>query len=121
MKLQKVTQNDKMIATAYSEESIITDGQSALDFMMSVQYETKCSSIAVNKEALTEDFFILSSGVAGEVLQKCSNYHIQLAIYGDFSKYTSKPLKDFIYESNNGKTVFFTATLQEALEKLAAV
>ena len=48
----------------------MTDVQSALDFMMTVKYETGCTRLAVNKEALTEDFFILSTGVAGKVLQK---------------------------------------------------
>ncbi|RAZ93497.1 DUF4180 domain-containing protein, partial [Klebsiella oxytoca] len=31
----------------------------------------------------------------------------------------SKPLKDFIYESNNGKDIFFTASKEEAAERLA--
>lgn len=44
----------------------------------------------------------------------------KVAIYGDFSKYTSKPLKDFIYESNNGNAVFFTETQAQAVEKLSA-
>ena len=35
-----------------------------------------------------------------------------------FSGYTSKPLKDFIYESNNGKDVFFVGSEQEAVERL---
>ena len=44
---------------------------------------------------------------------------MKLAIVGDFSGYTSKPLRDFIYESNNGSHVFFVATVEEALEKLS--
>lgn len=51
-------------------------------------------------------------------MQKFINYHIKIAIYGDYSKYTSKPLKDFIYESNKGKDVFFVATLDEAIDML---
>ena len=34
---------------------------------------------------------------------------MKLAIIGDFSGYTSKPLRDFIYESNNGNQVFFVS------------
>ena len=67
---------------------------------------------------LGEDFFILSTGVAGEILQKFVNYHVRAAIYGDYSHYTSKPLKDFIYESNQGKNFFFVATKEEAIQKL---
>jgi hypothetical protein len=67
---------------------------------------------------LAGDFFVLSSGIAGEVVQKFVNYGIRLAIVGDFSGCTSKPLRDFMYESNKGKHLYFVATVDEALERL---
>lgn len=67
---------------------------------------------------ITPDFFILSTGLAGEVLQKFINYGGRIAIYGDFSGYTSKPLHDFMYESNQGKDVFFVSTEAEAVDRL---
>jgi len=106
------------IAIVNSEEIVIKDVQSAIDFMMTVKYETNCEKIALNKEAIVEDFFILSKGIAGEILQKFINYQVKFAIYGDFSKYTSKPLKDFIYESNHGKDIFFVENEEQAIEKL---
>lgn len=106
------------IAVVKSDEIIIKDTQSAMDFIMTVKYETECSKIALNKEAITNDFFILSKGIAGEILQKFINYQIKFAVYGDYSKYTSKPLKDFIYESNNGKDIFFVKDADEAVEML---
>ena len=112
------TQVIKNIAIVKSDEMIIKDVQSAIDFIMSIKYETNCSKIALNKEAIIDDFFILSKGLAGEVLQKFINYQTKFAIYGDFSKYTSKPLKDFMYESNNGKDIFFVENENKAIEKL---
>ena len=109
------------IAIINSGEIIIKDVQSAIDFIMSVKYETNCSKIEINKKAITEDFFILSTGIAGEILQKFINYQIRFAIIGDYSKYTSKPLKDFIYESNNGKDIFFVANEDEAIKMLSKV
>lgn len=96
----------------------ITDAQSALDMAMAAKYETGATSFVLDKNDIAEDFFILSTGIAGEILQKFINYNIKAAIYGDFSKYTSKPLKDFIYEANCGKDFFFTATKEEAIQKL---
>ena len=64
------------------------------------------------------DFFIPSPGLAGEVLQKYVNYAGKIAIYGGFSGYTSKPLHDFILESNQGRDVIFVPTLQEAIDRL---
>ena len=68
---------------------------------------------------ITDDFFVLSTCLAGEILQKFINYKVRFAIYGDFSKYTSKPLKDFMYESNKGKDVYFQPTVSLAVDKLA--
>ncbi len=60
----------------------------------------------------------MSTGIAGDILQKFVNYSKKLAIIGDFSIYTSHSLKDFIYESNQGNQIFFVADEQEAIEKL---
>ena len=109
------------IAVVESREVIIVDGQSALDFIMTTKYYDNCLRIALNKEALSEEFFVLSTGIAGEILQKFSNYRAKFAIIGDFSSYTSKPLRDFIYESNKGNTIFFVPDETTAIEKLTAV
>ena len=118
MNIKTVKINDMEIAIVNSDKVCISDGQTALDFMMSVNYETGCHSIVINKDAIAEDFFILSTQIAGEILQKFINYHFKLAIVGDFSRYTSKPLKDFIFESNKGKDIFFVSSENEAVEKL---
>lgn len=121
MKIEHLNNNGTDIAVVSSDERLIVDVQSALDLAMSVKYETGATKIAVSKSAVCEDFFVLSSGMAGEILQKFINYHVKLAIYGDYSQYTSKPLKDFIYESNNGKDFFFVSTREEAVQKLAEI
>ena len=54
----------------------------------------------------------------GGDLQKFVNYQTKVAIYGDYTKYTSKSLKDFMYESNKGNNIFFVATKEEAIERL---
>lgn len=46
------------------------------------------------------------------------NYGGRIGVYGDYSHYTSKPLHDFIYESNKGHDVFFAATEDEAVDCL---
>lgn len=102
-----------------NEDVLITDVQSALDLMMTVIYEKNCSRIILDKKLICEEFFILSSGIAGEVLQKFINYRTKLAIIGDFSMYTSKPLKDFIFECNSGNDIFFVDKLDQAVKRLA--
>lgn len=103
------------VAVITSNEVLITDGQSALDLLATARYETDCSALLLPKQTISKDFFRLSTGLAGEVLQKFVNYQMKLAIVGDFSAYPSQNLKDFIYESNQGNTVCFLPTESEAL------
>lgn len=119
MKIELIQQNQIDIAVISSHETLIKDVQSALDLAMTVKYETGAERIVMPKDTIIEDFFILSKGIAGEILQKFVNYHIKVAIWGDYSHYTSKPLKDFILESNQGKDFFFVSTKEEAIQKLA--
>ena len=118
MTIQAIEKNNITCAVINSEEKIFTDAQSALDLLMTAKYDAGTKNIVIDKRLIVEDFFILSTGLAGEILQKYTNYGGRIAIYGDYSRYTSKPLKDFIYESNKGKNVFFVSTMEEALEML---
>ena len=118
MTITRIEKNGIICAVVNSDEPVITDAQSALDALMTAKYEAGTKNIVINKKLITEDFFILSSGLAGDILQKFINYEGRIAIYGDYSHYTSKSLRDFIYESNKGKHVFFVSTEDEAIEML---
>lgn len=113
MDITYIKENGKDIAVISSDVPVITDAQSSLDLAMTVKYETGAARLVLDKSLVCEDFFILSTRLAGEILQKFINYHVKAAIFGDFSHYTSKPLHDFIYESNQGKDFFFVSTKEE--------
>jgi hypothetical protein len=121
MNIEKISVNGADVAVIDSPDKLITDVSSALDLMATISYETGCSNLAINKEAVADGFFILSTKLAGDILQKFVNYQFRLAIWGDFSKYTSKPLRDFIYESNNGYDIFFVGSRDEAVARLAGI
>ena len=93
MNIQTVEQNNILCAVINSDEKVFTDAQSALDVLMTAKYDVGTKNIIIDKGG-------------------------RIAIYGDYSRYTSKPLRDFIYESNKGKSVFFVATKEEAIEML---
>lgn len=89
----------------------------AADFL---ELMSNCSSetIALEKAAFHKDFFELRSGIAGEILQKVSNYRRRLVVLGDFENLPSRALRDFIYESNRTGQVVFAPSLEAALELL---
>jgi hypothetical protein len=106
------------IAEVTSNELIIRTAEDGLDLLGNLYYQG-FDKIILHTNNITPDFFNLKTGIAGEVLQKFSNYRVGLAIVGDFGKYTGKSIKDFIYESNKGRHVNFVGTISEALEKLS--
>lgn len=106
------------IAFISSQGIILKDEQSALDIIADASYQTGSNLIALHKENVAEECFKLSSGLLGAILQKFVNYRVRLAIMGDFSQYSSKPLKDFIYESNKGGHIYFVKDEKEAIKNL---
>lgn len=84
-------------------------------------FSVSAELVVVPVERLSPDFLRLSSGLAGEVLQKFVNYGLKIAILGDVSAAlaASGPLRDFVYESNRGRSVWFAPDLP-ALEALIA-
>ena len=115
--MELITKNGRTVAVIDKTE-MINSVQDALDLMASARYLGDCDAMAVYKESLPEDFFNLKTRFAGDVLQKFSNYRFKFAVMGDFGAYSSKALRDFIYESNKGTLVFFKSSLEEALEAL---
>lgn len=118
MEIKIVEKNQIPCAIICDSEKVITDMQSAVDVLIKAIYEAKTANIVIDKKLIIDDFFVLSTGLAGEILQKFVNYRGRIAIFGDYSHYTSKPLKDFIYESNKGNSVFFVSTEEEAVDML---
>lgn len=108
------------LAEIIAEEIVINNVQDALDIMANVNYQGDTNKIIIYEKNLSPDFFELKTKLAGEILQKFSNYRAQLAIIGDFDRYNSKSLRDFIYESNKGGRIFFLSSLEEAKGKLIA-
>lgn len=118
MNYEVSSSNGVSYAVIVSDEQVIFDEQSALELLMNANYNAGTKNIIIDKKLIVADFFILSTGLAGAILQKFINYGGRIAIYGDFTKYTSKPLKNFMYESNKGKDVFFVPTIEEAVKKI---
>lgn len=117
MKFIKLTES---VLQAVNDEArpLINGVESALDLIATVRYEYGDVHLVIRKEDVLEDFFDLKTRIAGEILQKFVNYNMAVAIVGDFSGYSSKSLKDFIYESNKGRSVFFVESTGLAIQML---
>lgn len=108
----------KKIAEVLATDRVINSIEDGLHLLGELYYQD-FDKIIIHEKNITPDFFDLKSGIAGEILQKFSNYRVQLAIIGDFSKYSSKSIQDFIYESNKGRQISFVGSLLEAIRILS--
>jgi hypothetical protein len=117
MNITITEENGTGLAQIESDELVIHSVQDALDLMANCGYQG-ADKIILHERNLTPAFFDLKTGVAGEILQKFSNYNVFLAIVGDFAKYPGTSLRDFIYESNKTGRIYFVSTAEEAKEKL---
>ncbi|WP_313637355.1 DUF4180 domain-containing protein [Paenibacillus sp.] len=109
--------DNSTVALISSEGIVIHNVNDALDLMANVKYQ-ECDKMLLRKEQITDDFFELKTGIAGEILQKYTNYQMRVAIVGEFTGYNSKSLNDFIYECNQGDKILFKGSVDEALTAL---
>lgn len=118
MNIEILKNGENSIAELVSDVIEIKTVQDALDMMANCRY-MGADNIILREENLCPEFFDLKTMVAGEILQKFSNYNMKLAIVGDFEKYNSKSLRDFIYESNKVNRVIFVNDIGEARKRLS--
>lgn len=117
MKMNFLESDGEKFAEILSDRVLLNSTQDVLDMMADADYGG-ARKIIVHEKNISPEFFKLSTNLAGEILQKFVNYKVSLAIVGDFSKYNSKPLNDFIRECNRGRQIFFVNDVESAVNEL---
>ncbi|GIG64762.1 DUF4180 domain-containing protein [Phytomonospora endophytica] len=105
-----------------AEGEVVANDRDAVDLIAGA-YSVEASWVLVPVERLEPDFFVLRSGVAGQVLGKFADYRMGLVVVGDVSGWVaeSDALRDLLRESNRGRQAWFVADRAEAEGRLAAV
>lgn len=119
MNIQTIQTETGPVAVIRAEETLLLDTRSALELLRAATAVAGTVRVALPKSAVTESFFISGTGLADEVRRKLLAAGGALAIYGDYSRYYNSPMQDFMYKSNALGGMYFTATLDEAIRKLA--
>ena len=117
MKIEIHQINDQQIAEVVSETTVVATTEDGLDLLGNLYFQG-FDKVILHEKNITPDFFDLKTGIAGEILQKFSNYRVRLAIVGDFSAYPGQSIRDFIFESNKRKHINFVGSIAEAVERL---
>ena len=117
MEIETYNINDKKIAEIITDKIILSTTEDRLDLLGNLYYKG-FDKIIIHEKNITPNFFDLKTKIAGDILQKFTQYQMPLTIIGDFSKFNSKSLTDFIFESNKGKQVNFVSSQSEAINTL---
>ena len=72
----------------------------------------------IHEQQINPEFFDLSTGFAGEVVQKCQNYGMRMAVVLEPGKARSTHFQQFAGESNRQNRFVFVASVAEGLERL---
>lgn len=105
---------DTKVAEIITDKVILRSTEDGLDLLGNLYYQG-FDKIIIHEKNITPKFFDLKTKIAGEILQKFAQYQMPLIIVGDFSKYKSKSLNDFIFESNKSQQINFIKDLSNIL------
>ena len=115
MEIKIHTIYNRKIAEIISDDIVLQTVEDAVDLIGNMSYQG-FDKLIIHEENMIPDFFELKNKIAGNILQKFSQYSMPLAIIGDFEKYESKSLNDFIFESNKGSQINFVTTIEDGLK-----
>ena len=118
------TTSYEIIETAAGRVIIVSsDGDvlaaSAVVDLIGTAFSESAAWVVVPAQRLSDDFFRLRTGVAGEIAQRFVNYRIGLVVLGDITRFTdvSPTLRDLVRESNAGRQLWFVADRAELDER----
>ncbi len=114
MTTNRITTQKGELTVIKNIENILTSSSDLVELYLNTTSET----IVIDQSVLPQNFFDLKTKIAGDFLQKVSNYNKRLIIITNFSSPLSKSLHDFIYESNKTGKVIFTDTVENGIEML---
>lgn len=98
------------VATLDDDAESLSSGTATADLIGTAAYD-RVDVLVVPVERVDPAFFVLGSGVAGDVAQRVVNYRLRLAIVGDIASHVeaSDALRAYVEESQRGGAVWFVA------------
>lgn len=98
------------------------DTEGAATEILGEAFGLRAGIVVIPAERLTDDFFELRTGLAGEIVQKFATYQVQLVIVGDIAARVddSASLDAWVSESNRGRQLWFVPTFEDFTDRLGA-
>lgn len=113
MKYKLIERNNKKYIECNSAETLLRSEQDVLDLIVACS-ENNTHLLMLHSEVLSDDFFKLRTGMAGQVLQKFINYQVKVAVVLTREQKIKGKFKELIAESNRGNDFRVFINIPEA-------
>jgi hypothetical protein len=117
MDAQVLSYHGKAYVVSCSAQAIIGNANDVLD-LLALGGEHETNLFFLKETDFDAAFYDLKSGLAGEIVQKFSNYRVRAVIVGSFGSVRSKRFQEFMAESNKGNQLRFMQEKDAALQWL---
>jgi PadR family transcriptional regulator, regulatory protein AphA len=117
MDVQVVEHRGKSYVKNCSHDVMIRNPGDILD-LLSFGAEHTTNLYLLEETNFDRPFYDLKSGLAGEIVQKFSNYGVRAVIVGSFNSVQSQRFREFMAESNKGEQLRFAEDGESGLHWL---
>lgn len=119
MTIQILEHSGVAYARRFQPDAPIAKVQTALDFIADAGQQ-EISRVLFHESDFAPAFYDLKTGLAGEILQKFSNYQVKAALVGEYKNLPGPRFREFMLESNRGNQLRFYQTESAAIAWLTA-
>ncbi|MDF2926173.1 MAG: hypothetical protein K0R57_5087 [Paenibacillaceae bacterium] len=117
MKIEVIEANGRHYMECASAVAPVQTEQDALD-LIGTCMGNDVNLLLLHDEVLSDDFFQLRTGLAGNMVQKFINYRIKLAVVAGDTQRMKGKFKEFLAETNKGGSFRIFNSRDEAVEWL---
>jgi hypothetical protein len=106
--MEENAQDTAVYVSSAAQEEIVASGNDVLDLLANSEHY-QSQKLLLDQAHLAPAFFDLSSGLAGEIFLKLTNYRVKTAVVADLAAIPSERFHELVYECNKGRQInFFT-------------
>lgn len=113
MNYRVIEKDNKKYIECFSAETLLNTEQDAID-LITACYENNTYLLLIHDQVLSDEFFRLGTGLAGNILQKFINYHIRVGVVLASEQRIKGKFKDALSEFNKGNDCRVFKDIEEA-------
>lgn len=104
--MKENNQTPNPYVSSADQDQLIASGGDVLDLLATSGFMLS-NKLLLEQAHLSPDFFDLSTGLAGEIFLKLTNYRVKTAVVINLTTIPSPRFHELVYECNKGREINF--------------